>query len=113
MESAHRFAKAGDLDGLRQLIDSAPDALAAVNEVDKHGYSPLYYAIARSAPIEVIEALLDAGADHRFARVTQTGVFPEGPLGAAAEALFNQLGGQGRAEHREPILSAALRRGDV
>ena len=110
----HLLAKAGDTEGLRGLIRESSDVPAIINELDKQGYSALYYAVARGAPIEVIELLLEAGADPGFERVRPIGIFPDGIVGDAANALLNTLvGGHGPHEFREPVLAAALNRGEV
>lgn len=58
-DEIHEFARNGDLDGIKALVEKNPEL---VNAKDKDGRTPLYWA-CRGVHLEVVKFLVEKGAD--------------------------------------------------
>jgi ankyrin repeat protein len=79
MSVLHDLVRANDVAGVRRLLANSAEAEAVLDSVDDWGETPLFAAVAQPhIEIEIVEALLDAGANVHF--VKTGGLLPEQPL---------------------------------
>ena len=89
------MARTGDAAGVRAFLAASP---AAVDALDGRGATALFEAVGLASPDpEVVRALLEAGADPNFTRVT----------------TIPRFSGGGPMEFRESLPAAALKGGDL
>jgi ankyrin repeat protein/thiol-disulfide isomerase/thioredoxin len=74
----HELVRAGDVDALRRYLEAAPvDARAQINTPDAEGFTPLMIALRfQSVEPEIIDLLIDHGADFRHRYVLQLSMLP-------------------------------------
>ncbi|RYG35237.1 hypothetical protein EON81_13335 [bacterium] len=109
MKSIHRLVDKGEIDRLREWIETDPFPHVLVNEVDEYGWTPLYYAVTAAQPNpDMVDLLLKAGADLGYVRVELFSDSAEDIGEKQAETADDES-----SEYRESLLSVAIRAGNL